>query len=139
MNKLWLILLVGFLFVGCDKVKKTQKTLTGVWTVIQYKKTLATGLAYFYDSEGTLSFGSCDGELCDYSLKINYQDQGTTLQKHESGTIALQDDEYFFLHRNNPDGTVTLLDEGRIILMTKDDLKIEFHDEVGIHEFVFQK
>ena len=78
-----MLLLVGFLFVGCDKVKKTQQTLTGVWTVIQYKITAPTGLAYFYEAEGSMSFGSCDGELCDYSLKIDYQDQGGTLQKHE--------------------------------------------------------
>lgn len=138
MNKLWSILLISFLFTGCDKIEKTQKILTGVWSIHQYRYTVASGLSYFYDAEGTMDYGSCDGELCNYSLNMTYYNQ-SLLEKIESGTIDLINDETFVLNRNNADGSTTLLDYGRILLVTKDDLKMEFKDESGLHQFVFQK
>ena len=138
MNKIGIILIIGFAFLSCDKVKKTQKTITGVWSIHQYKYTTATGLAYFYEAEGTMDFGSCDGELCNYGLSMVYQNQGAQ-EKIESGTIDLDENNSFVLHRLNTDGTSSLLDYGRIILLTKDDLKMEFKDESGLHEFVLLK
>lgn len=139
MNKLLVLLFIGFAFSGCDKVKKTEKILTGVWNAIHYKITLGTGLSYKYDVSGTMDFGSCSGEFCDYCLNITYQNNGNSIQKYNTGTILVKDNDNFVLNRLNADGTTTVLTYGVILLMTKDDLKLEFLDEAGVHQFVFQK
>ncbi len=139
MSKYWVpFFFIAVFFSGCNKVEKTQRTLTGVWNVHQYKFTTSTGFSYYYESEGTMDFGSCDGELCNYALNFIYQNQGSQ-SKIESGTIDVDENNNFQLNRLNPDGTSTLIEYGRIILLTKDDLKMEFADETGLHEFVLLK
>ncbi len=140
MNKWLLFLLVAGLLVSCDKVKKTEKTVTGKWSVYQYQFTAPTGLVYYFESEGRMDFGSCGGSLCDYTIHIDYINQnGNPGQKYENGQIEFTDETSFLLHRNNPDGTVTTLTYGRILLMTKDDIVLHFTDEAGLHEFILQK
>ena len=139
MNKLIILFFVGFALSGCDKVKKTEKTLTGIWTAIHYKHTLGTGLSYKYEVSGTMDFGNCGGKFCDYCLNVTYQNETNSIQKYNKGTIEVMDDKNFILNRLNADGTTTVLTYGAFLMINKDDLKMEFLDETGIHQFVFQK
>lgn len=138
MNKVLVLLLVLFSFSACDKVKKTEKKISGVWTIYQYKFENALGLIYYYPVSGTMDFGSCGGDQCQYALRADYEKDGANLTKYEDGTINLTDTDKFSLDRIEADGTITHLDEGRFLLLTKDDIKLIFQDETGVHEFILQ-
>lgn len=139
MRKLIVLFILGVSLVGCDKVKKNLKYLDGNWTLYEYQYTSATGLIYFYESSGTVSFSNIGENTCDYAMDITYLKQGTNYVIDDHGTINFIDEEYFEMNRVNQDGSITLLDYARIILITKDDLKMEYKDEYGIHEFILQK
>lgn len=139
MNKVTVFLFVALILGACDKVKKTEKTLTGIWTLYQYKHTNSLGLEYFYPVSGTMDFGSCGNALCQYSLRADYTSNGQALTKYEDGNIHITDTDKFTLDRFEEDGSTTQLDEGRFLLMTKDDIKLAFTDESGVHEFILQR
>lgn len=135
---IWIAFL-GITLTSCDKIAKTERTITGVWELIEYKYTAPTGLIYFLSSEGVIDFGSCGDHLCNYSIHIDYQNNGGNYTKYEHGKISFSDEHSFTLERENANGTTTLITYGSILLITKDDLQIEFSDEHGLHEFVLQK
>lgn len=139
MNKFAALLLVLLTLIACDKVKKTENILSGIWTLHQYKYTNALGLEYYYPVNGTMDFGSCGDALCHYALRANYSKDGQDLTKYEDGNINLSDTDKFTLDRTEPNGTITHLDEGRFLLMTKDDIKLVYSDESGLHEFILQR
>lgn len=140
MYKALFVLMLGFSLFGCDKVKQTEKNITGVWSVYQYKITLVSGLVYYYPANGTVDFGSCGSGTCNYALRVDYQKDGLDKQKYEDGTIGeITKDGFFNMNRINADASMTYLDYGRFLLITKDDIKFHFQDETGLHEFVLQK
>ncbi len=139
MNRLLLLVLLLFSLAACDKVKKTEKTLTGVWTLFQYKYTNSLGLKYFYPVSGTMDFGTCGGGTCQYSLRADYLKDSSLVKKYEDGSIQLSEGDTFTLDRLESDGSFTHLDEGRFLLLTKDDIKLRFIDESGAHEFILQR
>lgn len=139
MYKALLFLVLGLSLFACDKVKTTEKNITGVWTVHQYKFTLANGLVYYYPANGAVDFGSCGGGTCNYALRIDYTIDGLDYQKYEDGTLEIQKDGFFSMDRINSDGSTTHHEYGRFLLVTKDDIKMHFQDESGLHEFVLQK
>jgi len=139
MYKAFLFLLLGLSLFACDKVKKAEKDITGVWTIYQYKITLSSGLVYYYPASGKMDFGSCGGKTCNYALRVDYLKDNLAAQKYEEGIIDIKDDLNFMMDRNNPDGTITHLDYGRFLLITKDDIKLHFRDADGLHEFILQK
>jgi hypothetical protein len=135
-----MLVLLLFSLAACDKVKKTEKTLTGVWTLFQYKYTNSLGLKYYYPVSGTMDFGTCGGATCQYSLRADYLKDGSLLKKYEDGTLNLSDDgESFTMDRLESDGSITHIDDGGFLLMTKDDIKLLFIDENGGHEFILQR
>lgn len=139
MNKIAVFLFVALTLGACDKVKKTEKTLTGVWTLYQYKHTNSLGLEYFYPVSGTMDFGSCGDAICHYSLRADYTVNSQAQTKYEDGSINISDTDKFTMDRFETNGSITHLDEGRFLLMTKDDIKLAFSDETGVHEFILER
>lgn len=139
MRNLVILLIVGLSLTACNKVKHTLKYLDGNWNLYEYQYTNPLGLTYFYESTGGWSFTNIGEKTCDYSLNIHYIKDGTGYDKIESGQMELTDEDSFLLHRDNGNGTTTTLTYGTIYLITKDDLKLEFGDEYGLHEFILQK
>lgn len=139
MRSFFWIAFLSIIFSSCDKIAKTESMITGVWDLVEYKYTAPTGLIYFLTSDGAIDFGSCGDHVCNYSIRINYQNNGGNYTKYEHGKINFADEHSFTLERKNPNGTTTLITYGSILLITKDDLKLEFSDEYGLHEFVLQK
>lgn len=138
--ELFLVFALGVIVISCSKTEKTQNKLAGEWIVYEYKVTNLNGLTYFYPAEGTLSFKNCSENICDYFIDITYDVQGTINSKNESGTLVLHEDgEYYDLNRQNTNGSTTVLENGRIILLTSDDLKTQFGDEFGLHQFILEK
>lgn len=131
--------MIALVISSCDKIEKTEKRITGIWELIEYKYTAPTGLIYFLPSTGTIDFGSCGEHICSYSIHINYENNGGNYTKYEHGNISFSDETTFTLDRINSNGTITTLNYGKILLMTKDDLQLEFSDEQGLHEFILQK
>lgn len=139
MKQVLLVLFLLLTLASCDKIQKTEKTITGIWNLYEYKFTAPTGLVYYWTSEGTVDFGSCGDEVCNYSIHIDYQNDGGSFTKYENGKIHFSDETSFSLERINANGTTTILSYGKIQLVTKDDLQLEFSDEHGLHGFVLQK
>ena len=138
-SKLFLILLLAAVVLSCDKVENVHKKLTGVWTITSYTFLNSNSLTYYYPADGTMSFGSCGSAICNYNLNLKYEAQGILQEKINRGTMDFVDDEYFLMHRENSDGSISLIEYARVILLTKDDLKIAFTDEYGAHELVLYK
>ncbi|MDX2362147.1 MAG: hypothetical protein QNK23_15170 [Crocinitomicaceae bacterium] len=137
-TKFLLLIMIGVLAFSCDKVASTQEKLTGVWTIEKYTFINYNSLSYIYPATGYMSFGSCEGSLCYYDIFMEYNN-GVPSEKYAYGNIELLDEEKFNLHRTNDDGTVTVLPNNRIILLTKDELKLEFTDEIGLHILILEK
>ena len=128
------------LFASCNKAAKVEKKLIGEWTITKFTFQNLYGLSYIYPSTGEITFEGCNDEYCNYDIKLDYNVNGLSLQKNEAGLYKLDDDaEHFTFLRNNPDGTVSTLDQGRILLINSDQMKILFKDEMGIYHFVLEK
>ena len=139
-TKIIWFLMVSLLVISCSKTKKTTNKLEGEWQVYEYKVSNSQGLTYFYTAEGTITFKNFSENICDYFIDITYDNQGTIYSKNESGTLILHEDgEYYDMNRLNADETTTVLEDGRIILLTSDDLKTYFGDEFGLHQFILEK
>jgi hypothetical protein len=108
--------------------------------VISFKFTNPNGLSTHHEpTSSCVIFSDCEEEVCDYSIKMLYDDQGTIKTFDESGTYEFvkEDGEYFNLYRQNGSQIDTLYD-ARIILITKDDLLTEFSDENGKYVLVMK-
>lgn len=140
LNRLVYILLVLLVAVSCSKVNRTQKKLNGEWDIIGYKITKPSGLTYHYDPSGKANFGSCTGSLCEYSIDMDYQDQGVTIDFSNNGNYEFvkEDGEYFDIYRDNG-GNFDTIKDARIIMITRDDLLLEFGDLSGRHIFTMAK
>lgn len=142
MNKAVYILILVLSFSSCSKIKQTKRKLTGDWNVVSYKFTNINGLTYNYEPHsGNFHFGECDTDLCDYSFKMQYYNQGVNTIFDQSGSYEFieKNGEYYELYRNNDLGGVDTIHSARVILLTKDDLLTEFGDISGRHIFVLQK
>ena len=139
MHKYFTLILLVFILGACNKVKKTEKILTGVWSLYQYKVTNNLGLVYYYPVQGTMDFGSCGGAKCNYSLRADYTKDGIQMTKYEDGIINISETDKFTLDRIEADGSMTHIEDGRFLLITKDDIKLVYSDVSTVHEFILQK
>lgn len=137
-NSVAAFVLVQFLFASCDKVDRTKKKFSGTWNVYSYRLIDHNGFTHEYPASGTVYFEFCENESCAYTLNLTYDVSGNSLIKAESGLYHLKDSEYYELYRNST-GTIDTLDYGRILLLTRKDLKTEFKDDDGIHVLVLEK
>lgn len=140
MNKIVLFFIASIIFYSCNKIDSTRKKLEGNWEVVTYQVTNPQGLTYLYDAQGSWCFKSCNGDECEYHINVNFTNQGAAGQKVETGMILLNEDgEHYTLLRVNQDGSITTIEDGRIIMLTDNDLKTIFIDEDGMHEFILEK
>lgn len=132
------LLILGF--SSCDKYEKTQKRLSGTWTLVSYKFKNQQGLSYFPEASGTIFFDNCSDTVCAYSMSINYSSPQITGSRVEAGRYSMND-EFSTLFQTPIVGGV---DQERISnflsLLTRTDLKFQFTDSLGrSHHFVFEK
>lgn len=112
----------------------------GNWTITQYTFQNLNDFKYVYPSEGNLFFEECDGGNCAYDLVLSYAVETINFQKNNSGEYMLADDaEHYTLSRNNQDGSITILNECRIVFINKDQMSTQIKDEFGIHHFILEK
>lgn len=132
-------LICSLLLFSCDKVKQTSKKITGTFEIKQYSYENQQGLTYFYTCNGLVEINkTASKEELNISVNLNCDTQETS--PNMIGKIILNDDgEYFDLTRYNTDGTISQFTNGRIILRTKTDLKIEYYMESGRHRLVLRK
>ncbi len=139
-NSIFFILILSSVLFACNKQKSVVKKLTGEWSIYSYTFQNLQGLSYKYTAQGSFRFDNCESDYCSYELKMNYIVSGQSYVKNESGTYKVEDDgEYFTLKRINSDGSISILTENRILLINKDQLKLLFQDEIGIHHFILEK
>ena len=139
-SKIIAFFVISIVLFSCNKVKKLEKEITGDWSVLTYTYQNNQGFSYQYDGDGSFIFESCDDTPCPYELSLTYQINGISYLKNERGSYSVQNDaEHYTLVRDNIDGTTTTLDNGRVILVNKDQMKTFFQDEFGTHHFILQK
>ena len=137
MNKFIGLILLVLVFTGCDKVKQVHKDLEGEWQIITYRRTNDQGLTYFLPADGTLQFTSCSNAICSYDFNFSYEDQGVISVYSNSGSLNQHNHEHFDLFPTVSSGDSIY--DGRILLITKDDLKMLYNDGVHEHYFVLEK
>lgn len=141
MNRvLFILVLISVLFTNCSKIEKAKKRIDGTWNAVTYKHTSNLGFSYFYTAEGVFNFDNCSEDICSYSIDIDYSNSTASGSKSEYGKYFFVDEkgDFFNFYRTEINGVDTL-DYGRIILLTKSDLKIEYDDSTGRHTYVLEK
>lgn len=123
---------------GCDKIKRTKKKFLGEWTIVSLTTRDANGLTAEYEVEGKVNLTERQGEEFyfdeSYTLSVN----GVNYQSvQKSGLGSFRDSEYFELQLESPSNE--LLDFCRIILLTKDDMKLEIRDLQYTYIYILQK
>jgi len=139
-NKLLIILSITLLFTACDKIKSTEKKMDGEWTIYKMKVTKANGLSYNYETTGTFAFSNFNNGEGDYALNMTYITPSSTISKNESGKIVLkQKGQYYDLFRENNDGSIDQIVDGRIMLITKNDIETVYLDNNENFTFILEK
>tara|TARA_B110000305_G_scaffold139342_1_gene155427 strand:- start:251 stop:682 length:432 start_codon:yes stop_codon:yes gene_type:complete len=134
------LLLLVFLVPSCSKERKVLKRMHGNWTITQYTFQNFNSFKYVYPSQGSFFFEDCSNDYCAYAISVSYEVGSISFQKNESGTYELDNDaEHYTLLRNNLDGSISNLDECRIVFINKDQMSTQIKDEFGIHHFVLEK
>lgn len=114
--------------------------MDGEWTIYKMKVTKSNGLSYYYEATGTFNFSDFVNGEGKYAINMSYITPTGTLTKNESGTIILtQEGGYFVFYRNNADGSITEFPEGRILLITKNDIEMIYQDNNENYTFVLEK
>ena len=114
--------------------------MDGEWTVYSLKVTKYNGLSYYYETTGTITYSDFSGDEGRYALDMSYNTPSGTIEKHEKGEIILKDKgEYYDLFRENSDGTITELPNGRIVLITNNDIKTHYTDNNETFLFILEK
>lgn len=139
MNRYIGLVFLTLVLASCSKEKNVQKKLVGDWSVVRYEYRNAQGLSYFYDVQGEMAFSEFENSECGYTLSITYTKDSTVFNRIEDGNFDFIDHEYYFLKRNNPNGTISTFKDGRILTITSTDVKLEFIDEQGMHGFILEK
>ena len=110
----------------------------GEWTIVSLTTRDANGLTAEYEVEGKVNLTERQGEEFyfdeSYTLSVN----GVNYQSvQKSGLGSFRDSEYFELQLESPSNE--LLDFCRIILLTKDDMKLEIRDLQYTYIYILQK
>lgn len=114
--------------------------MDGEWTIYSLKVTKQNGLSYYYETTGTFTFSDFNGDEGKYVLNMTYITPTDTIVKNESGKIVLKEKgAYYDLFRDNTDGSITQIQNGRIILITKDDIKTLYQDDNENFLFILEK
>ena len=114
--------------------------MEGTWDVYSLKVTKSTGLSYYYDNVGTVTYSDFNNGEGNYAFNMSYTTSSGTVTNQESGKVLLKDDgKYYDLQRDNGDGTFTTLPEGRIILITNNDIKTAYQDNAETYLLILEK
>ena len=114
--------------------------MDGEWTIYTMKVTKSNGLSYQYETTGTFNFSNFNGDEGKYALNMTYITPTGTISKNESGKIRLKEKgKYFDFYRDNSDGSVTLIEDARIILITKNDIEMLYQDNNENFWFILEK
>lgn len=136
------IIFISFILIlfSCSKTNRTKKKIDGTWKAVTYQRTDNLGFSSHYDATGTFELDNCENELCNYVINVNYSNTTGSGSKIESGEYFFIDDEgeYFSMYRT-VNGITDTVDYGRVILVTKSDLKIEYVDLQGRHIYILEK
>ncbi len=114
--------------------------MEGTWDVYSLKVTKSNGLSYYYDNVGTVTYSDFNKGEGKYTMNLSYTTNSGTVTNQESGTIVLKDKgKYYDLERNNGDGTFTKFPDGRIILITNNDIKTTYHGNDETYLMILEK
>lgn len=114
--------------------------MDGEWTIYKMKATKSNGLSYYYEATGTFNFSDFSDGEGKYTISMSYITPAGTLTKNEEGTIELtQKGKSFNFYRNNADGTIDQIQDGRILLITNNDIEMMYLDNNENLTFVLEK
>ena len=133
------IVILLTLITSCDKVKRTKKDLFGEWEIISHKISDVNGFTTYYETTGTITFGELSQNSFTYSENYFYNYPNGIITSVREGDAVFNDEsgDYYDLTISSPGAEE--LKNCRIILITKDDLKLEQLDSGGIHIYILKK
>lgn len=137
-----LFMLTVVLSTGCDKTKRTRKKLDGEWTILSYEYMNPSGLTYKYSAQGTFIFNDSKSEdLSTFKIDMNYEGPSGSTPFHEEGFYEFSSDNWdrMDLYRVNADTITDTINGAWIVLITKDDLKFEYSDNLSLKTFIMAK
>ena len=126
------------MLLACSKERATYKKLSGLWKITRYQYTNPQGLSYYPEVSGSLFIEDCDQHPCAYVLDITFVHPNVHGNRAESGEIQLNETgDHFSLLPSDP----TIADtDNQIILLTKDQVKIQYFDGLGqSHHYIFKR
>lgn len=139
MNKLVLIIGIVVVSLSCSKGRKAEKKLSGKWNIIQFQLTNGSGLSYYYDATGFIEMSEFVNDSSELNVDLSYiSDNDTLIKKFNGQWVQNEDGEYYDILRQM--GSVTdKIEKGRILLITKSDLKIIYTDKDTTYTLIFER
>jgi len=126
--------------MSCDKVEQSKKKLDGIWTIVSYEYTDSQGFNYYPEVNGKLFFENCEGNPCAYTIDIRFTHSVATGERVEQGTYTLDEKgEIMDLVQILPGGQTINKPNNKILLLTRNDLKIQYSESGATHEYIFEK
>jgi len=137
-----LLVLTITLSAGCDKTKRTRKKLDGEWSILSYEYMNPSGFTYKYSAQGTFIFNdSKSEELSTFKIEMDYEGPAGSTAFHEEGFYKFSSNNWdrMDLYRVNSDTITDTINDAWIVLITKDDLKFEYSDNLSRKTFIMAK
>lgn len=139
MNKVGIAISVFVLLLSCSKGEKAERKLSGKWNIIQFQVTNGSGLSYYYDASGFIEMGEFVDDSSELVVDLSYVKNNDTLYKKFSGNwIQKNDGEYFDILRKTL-SVIEKIEKGRILLITKTDLKTIYTDKDTTYTLIFER
>lgn len=139
MKNLLFIVLVLVVSFGCDKQKKHAKFMDGTWTIAHYTQISGVGFRTEYAAEGSIAFEDLGNGNLLYAENFSYYDGTSWIPLNRNGEMLITGDNSKSFEMTLTSPSVIETSNNNIHVVSKDDLKIEFHENGVGHVFVLQK
>jgi len=139
MKKVLFLFVLVWMIQGCDKKLQHASKMDGSWSIYSYTQITGVGFKTEYPASGTLTFQDLGEGRLNFTEDFTYDDNGATIPMNRTGamTITGKYGTTFEMELLTPTNVSTT--NNTIHLISKDDLKIEFHENGVGHLFVLQK
>lgn len=119
---------------ACNKLKKTNRLLSGTWEIISYRTLNLSGMTEYHNVSGSITFGNSTDSTFTYSEDFQTGDSAV----HQVGIGKFQSESG---HEYTIEITAPIqktFHDCSIKILTKDDLKLEHRDNQYTHIFVLK-
>ena len=135
-------MVLTLLITGCNKEKRTSKKLEGNWSIVKYQFTNSNGFSEYYYPTVNVIISKFSSGKSSFRLTSNYTNNiGNSTQKNVDAQFEFKnkDAEYYTLNQIVDGALTDSIFDGRILIVTKDEMRTEFTDSQGRHTYLLSK